>query len=787
MPVRAPDGVTFAPDGSLYAAVFGQSIVRIAGTNAPTPGAVTTLASVPSSDGTAVAASSDPSRPPFIFANRNDGIITRIDLTTTPPTLSTVASGGTRGDFVAVGPDGCLYATQTSTLVKVTNADGTCSLAPTGAQPQLSLSPATVSPSPSVGTPVTFSASLLNVANPAGRSVTFTVTGANPQTGSALANSSGVAAFTYTTANSGTDTVVATANVGGAPLTSNPRSVTWVRAEPHSLSVSGASPSFAESPASADLNLTGNWTVEFWLRDEDPNGFDHEFRYLINKGDGVAAESPFYLLLGNGSPRGNSLTVSNAGITHSSGKSLTFNRDGLNRITRITDPAGNLSTYTYNAAGDMTSVTDALNNSTTFTYDAQGNKLTATDPAGHVANFTYDAFGNLTQQRDTLGHTTTFVYDAAGRRTSVRDPLGNTTSTTYDAVGNPLITQDALGNRAQRSYDLVGNLATFTDPANNTTQLLSNVSGLPQQTTAPDGSRVVYQYDPNSNISGTTTATGLTPAITRNKVGNPTDIAVAPGIAVSYQYDAKGRKIAETDARGNTTSYVYNVLDKVTQRTDALGAVTRYTYDAAGSLLSQTDPNTNTTGYVYDADNRLVRTNLPGGSFLTYAYNSVEDMTAKQDPAGSITTFTYDNEGNLLSVRDALGSTTSYVYDAGGNLVTMTDALNRQTTYLYDALHHMTRRTYPDGTTEQMTYTATGEACVAHRPQRPDDYLYVRQHEPSGECAIRGRLVVDLHLLPRREAGDSGRRARHDLADLRPGQQPDGGDIPRWDDDLVHL
>jgi streptogramin lyase len=105
------DGVTFAPDGALYAAVFGQSIVRIAGTNAPTPGGVTTLANVPSSDGTAVAASSDPSRPPFIFANRNDRIISRIDLTTTPPTLSTVANAGTRGDFVAVGPDGCLYAT----------------------------------------------------------------------------------------------------------------------------------------------------------------------------------------------------------------------------------------------------------------------------------------------------------------------------------------------------------------------------------------------------------------------------------------------------------------------------------------------------------------------------------------------------------------------------------------------------------------------------------------------------------------------------------------------------
>src|SRR6059036_3574977 len=64
--------------------------------------------------------------------NRNGGIITKVDLTTTPPTFTDIFSGGSRGDFAAVGPDGCQYATQTDRVLKVTNADGTCLPPPLG-------------------------------------------------------------------------------------------------------------------------------------------------------------------------------------------------------------------------------------------------------------------------------------------------------------------------------------------------------------------------------------------------------------------------------------------------------------------------------------------------------------------------------------------------------------------------------------------------------------------------------------------------------------------------------
>jgi len=98
----------------------------IAGTNAPTPGAIITpLPHIPNADGIAV--SNDALRP-FLYFNRQDGIITKL----TPTTLTDIFTGGSRGDFAAVGFDGCLYATQTDRVIKVTNADGTCLPPPLG-------------------------------------------------------------------------------------------------------------------------------------------------------------------------------------------------------------------------------------------------------------------------------------------------------------------------------------------------------------------------------------------------------------------------------------------------------------------------------------------------------------------------------------------------------------------------------------------------------------------------------------------------------------------------------
>ena len=68
---------------------------------------------------------------------------------------------------------------------------------------------------------------------------------------------------------------------------------------PASLALNGAT-AYAEVGPSPDLNVATDWTVELWLKDADPNGFLHDLRYVLNKGDGLALEAPF---LPAGGPR----------------------------------------------------------------------------------------------------------------------------------------------------------------------------------------------------------------------------------------------------------------------------------------------------------------------------------------------------------------------------------------------------------------------------------------------------------------------------------------------------
>ncbi len=70
-------------------------------------------------DGMAIAQSTAPGGVANnVFVNDNDGTIVRID-TNNGNAVSVVASGGSRGDFATVGPDGCFYVTQTDKVVKL--------------------------------------------------------------------------------------------------------------------------------------------------------------------------------------------------------------------------------------------------------------------------------------------------------------------------------------------------------------------------------------------------------------------------------------------------------------------------------------------------------------------------------------------------------------------------------------------------------------------------------------------------------------------------------------------
>ena len=120
------DGLTFAPDGTLYAAA-GNKVVRIEGTGSSTPGKVSDVADVPEVDGI-VFAPATPLDDEYLVVVRNDGEIDRLDFN---GDLTPVMSGGSRGDLVTVGPDRCIYADLQDRVVKLGPSTGSCNFAPT--------------------------------------------------------------------------------------------------------------------------------------------------------------------------------------------------------------------------------------------------------------------------------------------------------------------------------------------------------------------------------------------------------------------------------------------------------------------------------------------------------------------------------------------------------------------------------------------------------------------------------------------------------------------------------
>jgi RHS repeat-associated protein len=104
-----------------------------------------------------------------------------------------------------------------------------------------------------------FSATLLdqNGAPRSGVAVTFTVAGANSSIGSGVTGSNGVASYAYTGANTGNDTIRATAVVNGQAVTSNSVSASWIVPAP---AIPAAGVTLIAPPALGAIGLVGAFT-----------------------------------------------------------------------------------------------------------------------------------------------------------------------------------------------------------------------------------------------------------------------------------------------------------------------------------------------------------------------------------------------------------------------------------------------------------------------------------------------------------------------------------------------
>ena len=110
----------------------------------PQPRTPTTVAGVTSAFAVRVGAAGPAGEPRSLLVQHHTEL-QEADLTTDPPTITTIATG-TIGPGV-IGPDGCLYSSGQDRVSKLTDTDGGCGFAPTDPVPGLGLTPAAVCPS----------------------------------------------------------------------------------------------------------------------------------------------------------------------------------------------------------------------------------------------------------------------------------------------------------------------------------------------------------------------------------------------------------------------------------------------------------------------------------------------------------------------------------------------------------------------------------------------------------------------------------------------------------------
>ena len=122
---RRADGLTFQPDGTLFAAVDDSEVDSIAGTNQSDAGTATKVADVADIDGIAYSPATS-NHAAYLVVNRTNGEIDMLDLQghSTP-----IVTGASRGDLVTVGPDHCIYADLQDRVIKLAPSQGSCDFA----------------------------------------------------------------------------------------------------------------------------------------------------------------------------------------------------------------------------------------------------------------------------------------------------------------------------------------------------------------------------------------------------------------------------------------------------------------------------------------------------------------------------------------------------------------------------------------------------------------------------------------------------------------------------------
>jgi large repetitive protein len=375
-------------------------------------------------------------------------------------------------------------------------------------------------------------------------------------------------------------------------------------------------------------------------------------------------------------PNGNTITIDDDGIRHSSGPSVTFARDSLGRITSITDPAGAVQTYRYAATGDHVAHTDRTGATTTFKY-IDGHKMyEIVDPLGRtVATNEYDAAGRLIRATDAEGRDRRQEYDDENRRFAQINPDNTRQTVEYDADGNITRQVDELGRETRWTLDANGEISSVTNGEGEVTLYEHDEGGRETRREDAEGNVVAHAYDDSGRLIRMTDENGQSTAYTRDARGNVLEIAAPDGTSRSFSYDANGELATVTDESGGVTRIERSATGLPTRFVDPRGSVGEFGYSASGVLTSMAftmDGERVLTTVQNDAAGRPTGLGLPTGGDVVYELDASGRRVGMVDVDGDRTTTTFGPDGAVTAVALPTGGA-AMVYDGNGRVSEQTD------------------------------------------------------------------------------------------------------------------
>jgi RHS repeat-associated protein len=321
-------------------------------------------------------------------------------------------------------------------------------------------------------------------------------------------------------------------------------------------------------------------------------------------------------------------------------------RNGIGKITAITDALSNTVGYTYNTFGELLSTTDPLANQIKVEYDRLGRKTKLTDPDLGTWTYKVDPLGQTYEQTDARAKKTSFSFDELGRVTrkletdSDNNWIYDTAATgigelaesytligsnkdyrrihSYDAFGRPASTQTNL----DWEYATLWTYDNYSRPKTEShrRRAIGATSGGVEQ-------KVEFSYNRQGQVEKLFRSGNTTPMWTnraQDALGRTTDELLDNTLETVHSFNTYTGRL-ETIRAGQDNAAAGSTA---THQNDT------YTYDPVGNLLTRAHLNT-TSGarhsetFTYDALNRLKTAQVTGQPMRNFDYDALGNLTSK--------------------------------------------------------------------------------------------------------------------------------------------------------------